>query len=226
MRTRPMMSMEGTLEVIDLTHVSEEEAMTTLLRELRSRREGRPGRSAGPALVIELGRLNGAGDESPAGAGDGEPGAPRRPRGERARGGPEAAPFSFADLGAVLRQMAQAPGDAPESESAKSEPPAPTGAEDRSEVEQFFARRTVIVEDDGTGKMMAAAMVGFGLGAAAMFVARRFRYVAPPSSRTQRPRTPHRSPEADWQAQLDELARRYTSPGGDEQDDEEPSPAT
>ncbi|HET7461166.1 MAG TPA: hypothetical protein VFJ82_07950, partial [Longimicrobium sp.] len=71
MRTRrPTMSLEGTLEVIDLSHASDEEAMAAVLQELRARREGRPRRQNGPALMIELGRLDGARGQPAAGAGD------------------------------------------------------------------------------------------------------------------------------------------------------------
>lgn len=229
MRTRrPTMSMEGTIEVIDLTHASEEEAMATLLRELRSRRERRSGTPAGPALVFELGRLRGARGEPP----DRAPDVPAGARAEGGRAAQDPPPFSFADLGDVLRQMAAAPGDgaAPEPERAGDQEPAPAPPEERAEMEQFFAERTVILKGDAAGKMMAAAVVGFGLGAAAMLLARRVRYVAPPSSRRERPRRPrvHVASDAEWQAQLDEIARRYADPGDssdgdDEQDEDEPA---
>jgi len=220
---RPTMSMEGTIEVIDLTHASEEEAMATLLREIRSRREGRSGRPAGPAVVIDLGRLAGARDQPGSEAADHAPRAPGRAGGGRPEPGTQ--PSSFLDLADILRQMAAAPGDGAAPDSTEEREPAPDEVGARSEVEQFFARRTLIMEDDG-GKMVAAGVVGFGLGAAAMFLARRFRYVAPSSSRPQRPRRPHPHipSDAEWQAQLDEIARRYADPDGDEQDEDEPAP--
>jgi hypothetical protein len=218
----PTLSLEGTLEVIDLTHASDEEAMSTVLRELRARRERRPRRRTGPAVMIERGRLDGArGEQADPAPGD-EPRARSRARGrDHGSAGPDAAPFSFADLGAVLREMA----GAPEPEMPHAREPALEQAEERAEVEQVFTRRTLIMEDVGAGKRMAAAVVGFGLGAAAMFLARHFRYVPPPPSRRPRPQKPRLSPEeAAWQAQLDEIARRYTDPAGDEEDEEEPSP--
>lgn len=220
---RPTMSLEGTLEMIDLTHASDEEAMSTVLRELRARRERRPRGRTGPAVMIELGRADGARGEPAGDASDAEPRAPRRGRRhDHGSAGPDAAPFSFADLGAVLREMAGARADAPEPETTQAREPGLEEGEERAEVEQILTRRTLIMEEDGAGKMMAAAVVGFGLGAAAMFLARNFRYVAPPPSRPQRPRKPRLSPdEAAWQAQLDEIARRYADPGDEEEDDDE-----
>jgi hypothetical protein len=75
--------------------------------------------------------------------------------------------------------------------------------------------------------MMAAALVGFGLGAAAVFLARRLRYVAPPSPRRERPRTGYRAAadteeDAAWRATLAELERLHCADSGEDQDDDEP----
>ncbi len=221
MRTRTLMSPEGTLEVFDLTHASDEEAMSAILQ---ARRGGRPGRPSGPALMIDFGLPGGTRREPATAAGGGEPPAPSRARGrEHARPAHDGAAFSFPNLGEVLRQMASAPGGEPAPESA----PEAAGTEGRSEIERILTRRTIVIEEDGSGKVMAAAVAGFGLGAAAMFLARRFRYVAPPSSRRERTRTPYRAADTEddaaWRATLAEIERLHCGDSDDDPDDDEPS---
>src|SRR5215218_5318855 len=112
---RPPISLEGTLEVIDLSHASDEEAAMAVLREIKARRNRRPRAANGPALVIELDRLNGASDGPPRDPGAGYRSAPRHAGGgDTSRGERRTVPFSLADLGEVLRRMSGAPGDAPE----------------------------------------------------------------------------------------------------------------
>jgi hypothetical protein len=213
------MSPEGTLELIDLTHASDREAMSAILE---ARRGGRPGRRAGPALMIDFGPLGGTRRE-PAAACDEEPRAqPRARGGEHDRAACDGVTFSLRNLGDVLRQMATAPGAEPGPEGA----PEAAGTKERPQIEQILTRRTIVVEESGAGKMVAAAVVGFSLGAAAVFLSRRFRYVAPPSPRRERPRTGYRAADTEedaaWRATLAELERLHCADPGDDSDDDEP----
>jgi hypothetical protein len=220
MRTRTLMSPEGTLELIDLTHASDREAMSAILE---ARRGGRPGRRAGPALMIDFGPLGGTRREPAAAACDEEPRAqPRARGGEHDGAARDGVTFSLPNLGDVLRQMAGAPGGEPGPDGA----PEAAGTEERPQVEQILTRRTIVVEESGAGKMVAAAVVGFGLGVAAVFLSRRFRYVAPPSPRRERPRTGYRAADTEedaaWRATLAELERLHCADSGDDPEGDEP----
>jgi hypothetical protein len=230
-------TLEGTLEIIDLSHASEEDAMRAVLQELRARREGRPRRGNGSPFTVEFGHAPGHPGASARAPRAQEPPAPRHaPAG--AGDGDGTAPLCFASFGELLRYAAAArmrregeTADAPE----EPEPPcAHAGPADHAEhilhleehgaMEQFLAERTVIFEDDGAGRMAAAAVVGFGLGAAAMYLARRFRYAPPPSVRHDRPRHPRRESDVPWHSPLDTFDFGFSGDPGDEQDDEEASP--
>jgi len=221
MRThRPMMSLEGTLELIDLTHASEGEALAAIRQ---ARREGRPRRPNGRAVVIDLGTLGAPRQEPDSAAGAAEPRAPRHANGGASAGAAGGEPpFSFATFADVLRRM-RPPEAAPRPEEACMS----GGTEERTEMEQVFSRRTLVIEEEGAGKMVAAAVAGFGLGAAAVFLARRLRYVPPAPSHQERPRSTypasHIASDAGWQAQLEEIERRFADGSSDDPDDDEPS---
>ncbi|HET7234191.1 MAG TPA: hypothetical protein VFJ16_29525 [Longimicrobium sp.] len=155
----------------------EQHAIRALLADILSRRMGGcPHAADGPALVIGID----LGIEAKNGETPGE--APGRPRGahaeENAAGHDRAPAFSFGGLREALEAMASAPAGGPEP-GEDGGAPAAEQVEEREEFEEFYHRQTLVIEDDSRGKMVTAAVVGFGLGAAAMFLARHLQPAMP-----------------------------------------------
>jgi hypothetical protein len=173
---RTQASPEGSPDVLDEPSRGSgksprQHAIRALLEDIMNHRKGGcPHAAGGPALVIGID----LGIEGENGGAPGEaPGCSQRAR-ERESAGSDgcAPPFPFSGLRQALEAMASAPGGGPRPGEGAPAAEQADGREEFAEVEEFYHQQTLMIEDEGRGKLVTAAVVGFGMGAAAMFLAR------------------------------------------------------